>query len=131
MYPLPALLELRLQSSLVLELALDPRPEITPPGSQALLGLQVADHGTSWSPKFVSQSPHSSLIWKVPDQFNSVTQLHPTLCNPMDCSIPGLPVHHQIPEFTHWVSDAIQPSHPHPFYSCLQPFPASGSFQMS
>ena len=36
-----------------------------------------------------------------------------TLCNPMDCSTPGLPVHHQLPEFTqthvHWVSDAIQP----------------------
>ena len=39
-----------------------------------------------------------------------------TLCDPMDCSMPGLPVHHQLPEFTqthaHWVSDAIQPSHP-------------------
>ena len=38
------------------------------------------------------------------------------LCDPMDCSTPGLPVHHQLPEFTqthlHWVSDAIQPSHP-------------------
>ena len=49
-------------------------------------------------------------------QFSSVTQSCPTLCNPMDCSTPGLPVHHQLPEFTqthiHWVSDAIQPSHP-------------------
>ena len=40
----------------------------------------------------------------------------PTLCDPMDCSTPGLPVHHQLPEFTqthvHRVSDAIQPSHP-------------------
>ena len=40
----------------------------------------------------------------------------PTLCDPMNCSTPGLPVHHQLPEFTqtdvHWVSDAIQPSHP-------------------
>ena len=49
-------------------------------------------------------------------QFSSVTQLSPTLCNPMNCSTPGLPVHHQLPEFTqthvHWVSDAIQPSHP-------------------
>ena len=38
------------------------------------------------------------------------------LCNPMDCTMPGFPVHHQFPEFTqiyvHWVSDAIQPSHP-------------------
>ena len=41
---------------------------------------------------------------------------HVWFCNPMDCSMPGLPVHHQLPEFTqtlvHWVSDAIQPSHP-------------------
>ena len=48
-------------------------------------------------------------------QFSSVTQLLPTLCDPMDCSTPGLPVHHQLPEFTqthvHWVSDANQPSH--------------------
>ena len=58
------------------------------------------------------------------------------LCDPMDCSTPGLLVHHQLPEFTqthvHWVSDAIQPSHPViPFSSCLQSFPASGSFPMS
>ena len=49
-------------------------------------------------------------------QFSSVTQLCPTLCDPMNCSRPGLPVHHQLPEFTqihvHQVSDAIQPSHP-------------------
>ena len=49
-------------------------------------------------------------------QFSSVTQSCLTLCNPMDCSITDLPVHHQLPESTlthvHWVSDAIQPSHP-------------------
>ena len=49
-------------------------------------------------------------------QFSSVTQSWPTLCTPMDCSMPGIPVHHQLPEFTqthaHWVGDAIQPSHP-------------------
>ena len=49
-------------------------------------------------------------------QFSSVTQSCPTLCDSMDYSTPGLPVRHQIPEFTqthvHWVSDAIQPSHP-------------------
>ena len=43
-------------------------------------------------------------------------QSYPTLCDPMDCSMPGLPVHHQLPEFTqthvHWVGDAVQPSHP-------------------
>ena len=47
-------------------------------------------------------------------QFSSVPQSCPTLCDPMNHSTPGLPVHHQLPEFTqtHWVSDAIQPSHP-------------------
>ena len=48
--------------------------------------------------------------------FSSVTQLCLTLCCPMDCSTPGLPVHHQLPELTQthvlWVGDAIQPSHP-------------------
>ena len=46
---------------------------------------------------------------------SSVAQLCPTLCNPMDCSTPGFPVHHQFPELAqthvHWVSDAFQPSH--------------------
>ena len=46
----------------------------------------------------------------------SVAQSCPTLCDPMNCNMPGLPVCHQLPEFTqayvHWVSDAIQPSHP-------------------
>ena len=55
-------------------------------------------------------------------QFSSVAQSCLTLCDPMNCSIPGLPVHHQLPEFiqTHVyrVSDAIQPSHP-----LLSPFP--------
>ena len=49
-------------------------------------------------------------------QFSSVAQLCPPLCDPMNRSTPGLPVHHQHPEFTqthiHRVSDAIQPSHP-------------------
>ena len=69
-------------------------------------------------------------------QFSSVTQSCLTLCDPMDCSTPGLPVHHQLPEFTqthvHWVGDAIN----HlilfrPFSSFHPSFPASGSFQMS
>ena len=66
-------------------------------------------------------------------QVSSVTQLCATLCDPMDCSTLGLPVHHQLPEFTqthaHWVSDAIQPFHP--FSSHLQSLPASRSFQIS
>ena len=49
-------------------------------------------------------------------QFSSVAQSCLTLCDPMNCSTPGLPVHHQLPESTqthvHWVGDAIQPSHP-------------------
>ena len=58
------------------------------------------------------------LSWLLIAQFSSVssvTQSCPTLCDPMNCSTPGLPVHHQLPEFTqthiHRVSDAIQPSH--------------------
>ena len=50
------------------------------------------------------------------DQIRSVTQSCPTLCDPMNRSTPGLPVHHRLPEFTethiHRVSDTIQPSHP-------------------
>ena len=49
-------------------------------------------------------------------RFSSVTQLCLTLCDPMECSTPGLPVHHQLTEFiqthVHWVCDAIQPCHP-------------------
>ena len=68
--------------------------------------------------------------------FCSVAQLCLTLCDPMDCSTPGFPVHHQLPELAqtqvHQVSDTIQPSHPVvPFSSCLQSFPASGSFLRS
>ena len=69
---------------------------------------------------------------------SSVAQSCPTLCDPMNRRTPGLPVHHQLPEFTqihvHWVSDAIQPSHPSSvvlFSSCPQSLPASESFPMS
>ena len=51
-----------------------------------------------------------------PVRVSSVAQLCPTLCDPMNYSTPGLPVHHQLPDFTqthvHWVGDAIQPSYP-------------------
>ena len=68
--------------------------------------------------------------------FSSVTQLCSNLCNLMDCSMPGFPVHHQLPELAithvHQVSDAIQPSHP---LSSPSPpvfnLPASGSFPVS
>ena len=79
--------------------------------------------------------------------FSSVAQSCPTLCDPMNCSMSGFSVHHQLSEFTqthvHWVSDAIQLSHPlsSPSPCSLNPwrvgrigaqsFPASGAFQMS
>ena len=61
-------------------------------------------------------------------QFNSVDQSCLTLCDPMNCSTPGLPVHHQLPEFTqtrvHGGSDAIQPSHPRSSSSSPVPNPS-------
>ena len=60
-------------------------------------------------------------VVKVDSQFSQFTRLFPTLCDPKDCSTPGLPVHHQLVEFTqtpvHWVGDAIQPSRPLSFPS--------------
>ena len=64
-------------------------------------------------------------------QFNSVAQSRPTLCNPMNCSTPGLPVHHQLPEFTQTQRPSSQWYHPAisfsvvPFSSCSQSLPAS------
>ena len=69
-------------------------------------------------------------------QFSSVTQSCLTLCDPMDCGMPNLPIHHQLLEFTQthplswWCHPTISSSAV-PFSSCLQSFPASGSFQMS
>ena len=68
-------------------------------------------------------------------QFSSVSQSCPTLCDPMNCSTPGLPVHHQLPEFTqthvHRVSDATQPSHPlsSPFLPVPNPSQHQSLFQ--
>ena len=70
-------------------------------------------------------------------QFSSVAQSCPTVCDTMNRSIPGLPVHHQLPEFTqihaHRVSDAIQPSHPlsSPSPSAPNPSQHQESFPMS
>ena len=62
-------------------------------------------------------------------QFSSVAQSCSTLCDPMNCSTPGFPVHHQLPEFTqshvHRVGDAIQPSHPLSSPSPPAPIPPS------
>ena len=61
-------------------------------------------------------------------QLSSISQSCPTLCNPINRSTPGLPVHHQLPEFTqthvHRVRDAIQPSHPRSFPSPPAPNPS-------
>ena len=67
---------------------------------------------------FFTSSPkhHPRSVFLFFSQFSSVAQSCPTLCDPMDRSTPGLPVHHQLQDFTqthiHRVSDAIQPSHP-------------------
>ena len=69
-----------------------------------------------------SHSGRCKVVFRKLFQFTSVTQSCPTLCNPMNCSTPGLPVHHQLLEFTqthvHWVGDDIQPS-----YLLLSPSP--------
>ena len=71
---------------------------------------------TPQSMGFSRQEYWSGLLFPSPVQFSSVAQSCPILCDPMNCSTPSLPVHHQLPEFTqtclHWVGDAIQPSHP-------------------
>ena len=71
------------------------------------------------SPSLLLPGPHSPInrmTLNKSDQIRSVAHLCPALCDPMNRSTPGLPVHHQLPEFTqtpiHRVSDAIQPSHP-------------------
>ena len=70
----------------------------------------------SISPLLFLEAVSFSSKYRESVQFSSVAQSCPTLCDPMDCSMPDLPAHHQLPEFTethvHWVGDAIQPSHP-------------------
>ena len=72
-----------------------------------------------------------------PERISSVAQSCLTLCDPMNHSSPGLPVQHQLAEFTqthvHWIGDAIQPSHPlsSPSLPAFNPPPTSGFFQMS
>ena len=77
------------------------------------------DHNAKWISKTV--------------QFSSVSQLHMTLCDHMNCSTPGFPVLHQLLKLTqthvHWVSNAIQTSHP--LSSPPASFPASGAFPVS
>ena len=76
---------------------------------------QTAFEITTYGSSFLLNSS-SEALQAHQTQFSSVIQSCPTLCNPMNCNTPGLPVHHQLLEFTqthvHRVSDAIQPSHP-------------------
>ena len=70
-----------------------------------------------WRPWNYSKSPTARKPISSPaGQLSSIAQSCPILCDPMNCSTPGLPVHHHLPELTqthvHWVSDAIQPPHP-------------------
>ena len=100
----------------------------------AFAGNKTSGNSLSWHNSYLFSSPICRLCslgqpsclgqpWLVGSgcthcsvQFNSVAQSCLPLCDPMDGSTPGLPVHHQLPKFTqtqvHWVSDAIQPSHP-------------------
>ena len=76
------------------------------------------EYGLTWERVFADKIKDLEMrsFWISSVQFSSVTQSCPTLCDPMNRSTPGLPVHHQLPEFTQThiqrVSDAIQPSHP-------------------
>ena len=78
--------------------------------------------------KSLSRTPETDIILYINYQIRSVAQSCLTLCYPMNHSMPGLPVHHQLPEFTqthvHRVSAAIQPSHPLSSPSPLAPNPS-------
>ena len=86
-------------------------------------------------------TPHSKTLatlmsLKNGNQFSSVAQSCPTLCDPVDCSTAGLPVHCQLPGLPKLMSiESVMPFNHlilcHPLSSCLQSFPASGSFPMS
>ena len=92
------------------------------------LGQRAPKAAVAWSLTVASYIYliYAQLLLSMPSrfQFRWVPQSCPILCNPVDCSKPGLPVHHQHPEFTqtpvHWVNDAIQLSHP-----LLSPSPAT------
>ena len=79
--------------------------------------MKISQYSREW--KDITQTGRKYLqrryLIKHSVHFSSIAQSCPTLCNPMDCSTPGLPVHYQLLELTqthvHWVGDAIQPSH--------------------
>ena len=118
-----------------------PIPSASAPGLPSPCFTHLSQNLYYFPPKSLTQKTcqdyHLPSPAMLSSAFSSVTQLCPTLRDLMYCSTPGLPVHHQLPEFTqthvHRVSDAIQPYHPYviPFSSCLQSFPASGSVPMT
>ena len=96
-------------------------------------GPHLASHSWRWGSKLLAYraglaegGAPGPLTYRVP-QSSSASQSCPTLCNPMNHSTPGLPVHQQLPEFTqthvHRISDAIQPSHPLSSLLLLPPIP--------
>ena len=100
------------------------RCKIVQPGNHCGCGFR---HGpASWELEFSGLYQTQGSVSSI--QFSSVTQSCPILCDPMNCSTPGLPLHHQLPEFTqthvHRVSDAILPSHPLSSPSPPTPYPS-------
>ena len=97
--------------------------------------LSVFEVLTRQAPTYSQGNRNCVPIWKHSVQFSSVAQSCPTLCDPMNRSTPGLPVHHQLPEFTqthiHRIGDAIQPSRPLSFPSppALNPSQHQSLFQ--
>ena len=88
-----------------------------------------------WTLMYLSSSFKAYKLTANPVHISSVTHLCPTLCDSMDCSAPGLLVHHQLPEITqthvHQVSEAVQPSHPlsSPSFPTFNPSQHRGLFQ--
>ena len=109
-------------------------------------GVLLLTHCTlTYNPKAGLAWKNAASLWTLPATatwnllptrtVSSVAQLCPTLCDPMDCSTPGFPVHHQLPQFTqtpvYRVCDAIQPSHPLSSLPAFNLSKSSGYFQMS
>ena len=98
-------------------------PFWTPVNSSPIPSLRVVPVYRHWAPCLMHRTWTGDLLHIVKllrfsnvVQFNSVSQSCPTFCNPIHCSTPSFPIHHQLLElaqtYVHWVSDAIQPSHP-------------------
>ena len=90
-----------------------------------------------WLWQMKGKNVHYVMTPLLPVQFSSVAQSCLTLCDPMDCSTPGFLVHHQLPEpgqthvYQSWWCHLTISSSVIPLFSCLQSFPASGSFPKS